>query len=80
MYLCASRQGPQPSSSLGDLAISVAPKLQFLQMRKVEPRKGDPPSLACGHTVGLARLGVVPSYVYAYSVTFAHCFPRWGLL
>lgn len=27
-------------------------------MKKVEPRKGDPPSLPCGHTVGLARLGV----------------------
>lgn len=58
MYLCASRQGPKSSSSLCDLATTVAPKLQFLQMKKVEPRKGDPPLLACGHTVGLARLGM----------------------
>lgn len=58
MYFWTSRQGPKPSSSLCDLAISVAPKLQFLQMKKVELRKGDPPPLACGHTVGLARLGM----------------------
>lgn len=58
MYLCASHQGPKPSSSLCDLATSVAPKLHFLQIKKVEPRKGDPPLLACGHTVGLVRLGM----------------------